>query len=176
MSFPEAIRTCFRKYITFSGRATRPEYWWFILFIIVGGIIANMLDGYLFGFTTTPVSATEFEIESNGPIASLFSLATIIPILAVGWRRMHDSGRSGLYLLYPILVWIGIGTFASMAGLTGSILSGDFAAAFAGLTGIIMIVSFIIAIFSPFIVIYWLTRPTQPGPNDYGPNPNEVPA
>jgi len=176
MTFGTAVRTCFRKYVTFSGRATRPEYWWFILFVIVGGIVANMIDGYLFGFETVPVSETEFEIESNGPVASLFSLGTLLPILAAGWRRMHDSGRSGLYLLYPILVWVGIGTFASFAGITGSILSGDFAAAFAGLTGIIMIISLIIAIFSPFIVIYWLTRPTQPGPNDYGPNPNEVPA
>lgn len=172
MTFANAIRTCFRKYVTFSGRATRPEYWWFVLFIILGGIVANLLDGFLFGFETVPVSETEIEIESNGPIASLFSLVTILPILAAGWRRMHDTGRSGLYLLYPILVWIGIGTFASMAGITGSILSGDFATAFAGLTGIIMIIAMIIALFSPLIVLWWLTRPTQPGPNDYGPVPS----
>lgn len=174
MTFADAVKTCFRKYVTFSGRATRPEYWWFVLFIIVGGIIAGIIDGALFGYETVPVSKTEIEIETNGPFAALFSLATLLPILAVGWRRMHDTGRSGLYLLYPILVWIGIGTFASMAGITGQIMAGDLAAAFAGLVGIIMILSMIIAVLSPLIVIWWLTRPTQPGPNQWGPNPNEV--
>lgn len=174
MTFSDAIRTCFRKYVTFSGRATRPEYWWFILFVIVGGIVAAALDGMLFGATTTQVGPNDVTIESNGPIASLFSLATIIPILAVGWRRMHDTGRSGLYLLYPILVWIGIASFASFAGVTGALFAGNFAAVFGGLVGVVMMISMIIAIFSPLIVIWWLTRPSQPGPNTYGPNPNEV--
>ena len=174
MTFSDAIRTCFRKYITFSGRASRPEYWWFVLFVIVGGIVASIIDGALFGYETVPVSETEVQVETNGPFAAIFSLATLLPILAVGWRRMHDTGRSGLYLLYPILVWIGIGTFASFAGVTGQVMAGDFAAAFAGLVGIIMILSMIIAVLSPLIVIWWLTRPTQPGSNQWGPNPNEV--
>ncbi|WP_040609784.1 DUF805 domain-containing protein [Pseudooceanicola batsensis] len=175
MTFPQAVRTCFRKYVTFSGRATRPEYWWFILFIILGGIVAGILDGILFGTGSVETGPGDFSAQSeNGPIASLFSLATLLPILAVGWRRMHDTGRSGLYLLYPILVWVGIGTFASVAGVTGPLMAGDFGTAFAGIVGIVMIISIIIALFSPLIVIWWLTRPTQPGSNQWGPNPHEV--
>ena len=174
MTFPDAIRTCFRKYVTFSGRATRPEYWYFILFVFLGRIVAEMADGVLFGFSTVPVSETDFEIEGPEPISALFFLVILLPMLAAGWRRMHDTGRSGLYLLYPILVWIGIGTFANLVGVTGPLLAGDLATAFGGVVGIIMILSIIIAIFSPLIVIWWLTRPTQPGPNTYGPNPNEV--
>lgn len=174
MTFQDAIRTCLRKYATFSGRAARPEYWWFVLFVIAGGIVASVLDGIVFGTTTSQVGPNGVVVESNGPLASIFSLATLIPILAAGWRRMHDTGRSGLYLLYPILVWIGIGTFASFAGVTGALMAGDFAAVFGGLVGIIMLVSFIIAIFSPLIVIWWLTRPTQPGPNQWGEPPFTV--
>ena len=104
MTFTQSVRTCFRKYVTFSGRATRPEYWYFVLFIILGSIVLSVVDGVLFGFETVPVSEGEFEIDSDGPLASIFSLVPFIPILAAGWRRMHDTGRSGLYLLYPILV------------------------------------------------------------------------
>ncbi len=112
--------------------------------------------------------------EGDGPLSSLFSMATLIPMLAAGWRRMHDTGRSGLYLLYPILVWVGIASFMGFVGATGPLLAGDFATAFSGVVGIILALSILIAVFSPLIVIWWLTRPTQPGPNTYGPNPNEV--
>lgn len=184
MSFSDAVRTCFRKYITFSGRASRPEYWWFILFVVLGGLVASMVDAALFGGAEvvnvtynsdgTSVSTYSSAEFGDGPASTLFSLATLVPMLAAGWRRMHDTGRSGLYLLYPILVWIGIGTFASMAGVTGHLMAGNFGAAFAGVVGVIMIVSVLIAIISPLIVIWWLTRPSQPGPNDWGPNPHEV--
>lgn len=176
MTFADAIRSCLRKYVTFSGRATRPEYWWFVLFIVVGGIVTGILDSTLFGETIVESDGSRTAVGSDGPISSIFSLATLIPLLAAGWRRMHDTGRSGLYLLYPILVWIGIASFASMIGATSSIMSGDFGSVFAGITGIILAISVIIAVFSPFIVLWWLSRPTQPGPNDFGPNPNEVPA
>ena len=175
MTFTDAIRTCFKKYVTFSGRAARPEYWWFMLFIFLGGLVASILDAALFGTGTVQTGPGGFAAENDsGPVSGLFSLATLLPILSVGWRRMHDTGRSGLYLLYPILVWVGIASFASVAGVTGQIMAGDFAAAFAGVVGLVMIVSVLIAILSPLIVIWWLTRPSQPGPNTYGPNPNEV--
>ncbi|WP_136636639.1 DUF805 domain-containing protein [Pseudooceanicola onchidii] len=169
MTFTDAIRTCFRKYITFSGRASRPEYWYFVLFIVLGGIVASAIDGALF----RPAARVS---DSSGPVSNIFSLVTFIPLLAAGWRRMHDTGRSGLYLLYPILVWVGIASFAAMTGVTGEVMSGNIGALYSGIVGIIMIVSILIAIFSPLIVIWWLTRPTQPGPNTYGSNPNEVPA
>lgn len=168
MTFKDAIRTCFRKYATFKGRATRPEYWYFILFIVLGGIACSIVDAALFGAVA--------DNGGEGPVSTLFSLGTLIPLIAAGWRRMHDTGRSGLYLLYPILVWVGIASFMGMVGATGPLLSGDFGTAFSGLVGIILAISIIVAVFSPLIVIWWLTRPTQPGPNIYGPNPNEVSA
>lgn len=88
MTFQEAIRLCFQKYADFSGRAKRPEFWWFVLFTILAsmilGVVSNMLSG-------------------------LFSLAVIVPSLAVGARRLHDIGRSGwwqLVWLVPVIGWI----------------------------------------------------------------------
>ena len=92
MSFTEAIKTCFKKYATFTGRARRSEYWFWALFAgIIGGIAAAIegSDGY--------------------GLSTVVSLVFLIPNLAVGVRRMHDVGKSGWYLLMsliPIVGWI----------------------------------------------------------------------
>ena len=94
MSFTDAIKTCFQKYATFSGRARRSEFFYWGL---ATGIISAIL-GLIFG--------------SDSIISSLFSLATLLPGLAVCWRRMHDIGKSGAWyfiILVPIvgiILWI----------------------------------------------------------------------
>jgi DNA-binding CsgD family transcriptional regulator len=92
MTFFEAIRVCFVKYADFNGRASRAEYWWFMLFI------------------TLVASALAYLSESA---VSIFLIAVLLPFLAVGSRRLRDTGRSGwwqLYMLVPVagifLVWI----------------------------------------------------------------------
>lgn len=97
MNFTTAVRTCFNKYVTFSGRATRPEYWYFILFLFVGGIAAGLVDAIVFGV----------EEDSGELLSILFSLATFLPSLAVGVRRLHDIGRSGWWLLIGLVPLIG---------------------------------------------------------------------
>ena len=175
MGFTDAIRTCLRKYVTFSGRASRPEYWWFVLFIILGGIVAGILDGILFaGSADLTVSPTGVAASSDGPVSALFSLGTLLPALAAAWRRMHDTGRSGLYVLYPLIAAVGIFTFMGMVAGFDTIASGQLAALFTGAVGIIMAFAVIVLILSPLIVLWWLTRPSQSGPNQWGPNPNEV--
>lgn len=168
MGFSEAVKTCFSKYITFSGRATRPEYWYFFLFIVLGGIVFGILDAVFFGgaVETTP---TGFEASSNGPLASLFNLAVLLPSLTAGWRRMHDTGRSGLFLFYPLIVMIGVGTFLAVWGGITPLMSGNFEAFIAGVGGLIAIVSIVVMVLSPLIVLFWLTRPSQPGDNEFGP-------
>lgn len=176
MSFVDAIKTCFRKYVTFSGRATRPEYWYFILFLFLGSMVASFLDAVLFGLAGIETGPGYAHARSNGPIAALFHLATILPALAAGWRRMHDTGRSGLYLLYPVIVMVGISTFAAFSGAFGAFLPGNGGTPpFEGLAAVIVMLTVIVLILSPFLVLWWLTRPSQPVSNQYGPNPNEVP-
>lgn len=176
MGFTDAIRTCFRKYATFSGRASRPEFWWFALFCFLGSIAAGIVDTALFGTgsfqTHTGPGRYGFEAHDNGPLGALFALATFLPSLAAGWRRMHDTGRSGLYLLYPFIVMIGISMYVFLAG--GFPYMGGGGPALTGLAGVILGLAVLVLILSPFLVLWWLTRPSQPFPNEYGPNPSEV--
>jgi uncharacterized membrane protein YhaH (DUF805 family) len=164
MTFQQSVITCFRKYFTFSGRAARSEYWWFVLFNFLGAFVASLTESVINGMSGTP----------NGPtlLSGAFNLATFIPSLAVGWRRMHDTGRSGLYLLYPLIAMVGLSIFIGLFG-------GDFATTgdFEALTpafALLVILAGLVILISPFLVLWWLTRPSQSGPNQYGPNPHEV--
>lgn len=88
MTFGESIRTCFTKYATFDGRASRSEFWWFVLFTFLASAAAGLISEALSG---------------------LVSLATLLPSLAVGARRLHDTNRSGWFLLLwlvPLVGWI----------------------------------------------------------------------
>jgi uncharacterized membrane protein YhaH (DUF805 family) len=102
MSFQDAVRTCLqRKYADFHGRARRSEYWFFVLFSAIVSIVGGILDA-IFGFRG-------WAYGSTGPIQSLLQLALLLPSLAVGARRLHDTGRSGWWLLIglvPIVGWI----------------------------------------------------------------------
>lgn len=97
MDFTTAVKTCFNKYATFSGRAVRSEYWWFVLFLIIANIVASVLDMAIMG---------------NGgmgfqPISTIFALATLLPSLAAGARRLHDTGRTGWWLLLAFIPILG---------------------------------------------------------------------
>ena len=101
MSFQESIKTCLqRKYATFNGRARRSEYWFFVLFTALVGIVAGILDSIL-GWRNGSYG--------TGPIQGILQLALLVPTLAVGARRLHDTGRSGwwqLISLIPLVGWI----------------------------------------------------------------------
>ena len=176
MSFAEAIRTCFRKYATFSGRASRREYWWFFLFLFLGSLVCGVADTMLFGTGDIALSGEAAAAASgSGPISAVFSLGTLVPALAAAWRRMHDSGRSGLHVLYPLIVMIGIMTFMGFVGGFDAMASGDGLSAFGGLVGLVLILAIIVLVFSPIMVLWWLARPTQPAANQWGPPPADSP-
>lgn len=87
-----------KKYATFSGRAQRAEYWWFYLIstlIIIGLSLIDQATGTL------------DEETGVGLLNSLYSLAILIPSIAVGVRRLHDTGRSGWWLLIGLIPVIG---------------------------------------------------------------------
>ena len=92
MGFTDAIKTCFRKYVDWNGRALRSEYWYFYLFVILGVIVASILDAVtgLFIFT------------------ALFYLAVLLPMLFVSVRRLHDVGRSGWWFLISLIPLAGL--------------------------------------------------------------------
>lgn len=77
MTFQDSVKTCFQKYATFNGRASRSEYWWFWLVCMVAGYI---------------------------PYVGIFiSLATLLPVIAAGVRRLHDTGHCGWWIIVPIV-------------------------------------------------------------------------
>lgn len=95
-SFQGAVRTCLTKYATFSGRARRPEFWWFVLFSVLGGFATAVVDMAVFGAGISPL---------NG----VFNLAMLVPGLAAGARRLHDTDRTGWWQLMwfvPLVGWI----------------------------------------------------------------------
>lgn len=99
MTFTDSIKVCFGKYATFAGRASRSEYWWFTLFLILASIAVSILDAMLFGFGENDPS----------PFSTTFSVATFIPSISVTVRRLHDKNRSGWWwwlALLPIIGWI----------------------------------------------------------------------
>lgn len=97
MGFGETIASVFGKYATFSGRASRSEYWYFVLFYFLLSFGANFL---LVGFTFNGPGAIEL-------FASLIPLAFFLPSLAVAVRRLHDIDRTGWWLLIAFIPLIG---------------------------------------------------------------------
>jgi uncharacterized membrane protein YhaH (DUF805 family) len=108
MGFGEAVRTCFNKYVTFSGRARRSEYWWWALFIIIGQAVFGVIDRMLFGAQVVQMGDMMVEAQT-GPLGGLFGLVTLLPGISVMVRRLHDTGHSGWWFwinLIPIVGWI----------------------------------------------------------------------
>ena len=98
MDFQTSIKTCFNKFAVFSGRASRSEFWFFVLFGILGAIIASIIDVMILGYP----------FEENGPINLIFSVALIVPSLSVAARRLHDINKSGWWQLLWITIIGGI--------------------------------------------------------------------
>lgn len=88
MTFTESLRTCFTKYADFNGCATRSEFWWWALFTLVATISLGIISDKL---------------------SAAFTVATLLPYLAVTTRRLHDTDRSGwqqLWAFLPVVGWI----------------------------------------------------------------------
>lgn len=108
MGFGEAVRTCFNKYVTFSGRARRAEYWWWVLFTIIGQAVFGVVDRMIFGPQFVHMGDMMVEAQT-GPIGGIFSLVILLPGISVMVRRLHDTGHSGWWfwiVLIPIVGWI----------------------------------------------------------------------
>ena len=108
MDLQTSIKTCFKKFANFDGRASRSEYWWFQLFYIVIIIVAALFDSFYVDNSQT-----------MGPVELVSTLVLFIPASSVGVRRHHDVGRSGWWWLasitiiglIPLLIWtVSIGT------------------------------------------------------------------
>lgn len=107
MDFVTAVRTCLSKYATFHGRAPRSEFWWFYLFIIVIDIILGFFVGSdtMVRIREGGFDAMSIAFASNRALMlqGLIHLALLLPMLAVAVRRLHDTGRTGWWLLIGLI-------------------------------------------------------------------------
>ncbi len=86
------------KSFSFEGRARRKEYWMFVLFVVIIGFVLGFFDSLL------GIYSPKAEI---GLLSGLFALAILIQHIAVGVRRLHDTGRSGWWLLIVLIPFVG---------------------------------------------------------------------
>ncbi len=123
MSFMEAVKTCFSKYATFTGRARRSEFWWFYLAVGIPSWILSAILQYTSAAKQAIVDEAMQKLLTGGDVSALeaqeatyaninliliilmvvWGLATLIPMLAAMVRRLHDTGKSG-HMLWLILV------------------------------------------------------------------------
>lgn len=102
MTFYESIRVCLTKYAEFNGRASRPEFWWFTLFVTLVAAALTYMDERLM---------------------NIFIIAMLLPQLAVGARRLHDTGKSGwwqLFLPLPIAGLVILGIMWAQPGISST--------------------------------------------------------
>jgi uncharacterized membrane protein YhaH (DUF805 family) len=98
VTFIDAIKICFVKYADFNGCASRPEFWWWTLFTVIATLSVQVV---------------------SDDLSWAFTIATFLPGIAVGARRLHDTDRSGWWqLLYflPIIGWIVLIIFCAEPG------------------------------------------------------------
>ncbi|MEO8531048.1 MAG: DUF805 domain-containing protein [Deltaproteobacteria bacterium] len=120
MSFIEAIKSGYRNYITFSGRSQRSAYWWWVLFQIIVAVIIGAIEG---GGTMASGDGGFSANYTGGPIANIWGMANFLPGLAVSVRRLHDTDRSGWWILLwliPLVGWIILIVWFATKGTSGT--------------------------------------------------------
>ena len=93
MNFVESIQTCYKKFFDFSGRASKSEYWWFQLYNAIIYVLIFVFQGDLV------------------LLLSILIIVNLIPVYAVGVRRIHDSDKSGWFVLISLIPLIGLYIF-----------------------------------------------------------------
>ena len=91
--------TALKRYAQFSGRAGRPEYWYFVLIYTLASVFLSFVDG---------IMGTHSSKTGGGLLSLIFALALLIPGLAVSVRRLHDIDKSGWWTLIGLIPLIGL--------------------------------------------------------------------
>jgi uncharacterized membrane protein YhaH (DUF805 family) len=163
MTFTTAVKRGFQNALNFSGRSRRPEYWWFFLFVFVGAFVFALL---------------QMALGMSGDwLLRLFQFAVLVPFIAVGWRRLQDTGRPGWYVLVPTAIVVV--TAVLVGSLSATMMQGDMSAMMqrempvGQMQGQAVWVALVaLAQFAGgLVIIWWMSRPSQRGDNKFGPEP-----
>lgn len=149
---------CIQNYVTFSGRARRAEFWYFMLFYLIFSIVARILDAAI---------GSQMQI-----IGTLLSLFLLLPSLAVSVRRLHDIGRSGKNLLWYMITYVIWIVLLVATGLTSllAMLAGNFDNAPMSFIVLLAVGGIGFLVWSIFFLVWFCTAGDQ-GENKYGPDP-----
>ncbi|MCW3797299.1 DUF805 domain-containing protein [Sphingomonas sp. BN140010] len=142
-----------RRYAQFSGRARRAEYWWYTLALVIASVVTSVLDNLL-GWGGVVGGA-------YGPLTGLLVLSTLIPSLAVSVRRLHDTNRSGFWLLLFMAPYLVMAVMAGMALAQGNAAG---ALASVGLLGLVVLILGV-------VIFVFLVLDGTKGDNRFGPDP-----
>jgi uncharacterized membrane protein YhaH (DUF805 family) len=154
-----AKRPITEKYADFSGRAPRAELWWYVLGLLIVYIFLTIIESI--------IGINRMVFGLYGPLVCLLWLGTIVPSIAVGVRRLHDTNRSGWWLLLPLVPWALAIAFGGTAMLGAAAGSGMGLMAGAGIAFIFMSLCLVAEV----VILIFYVLPGTPGDNRYGPNP-----
>ncbi len=163
MSMTEAVKTVFSKYGTFSGRARRSEFWYFQLFVFV----INMV----FGVFLNRLEPGTRAYRAVSGLEGIFALVVFLPSLAVSWRRFHDIGKSGAWSLMGTISAVITAAFVVVLALTYAATGSSVSDGVLASIGLTVIGLFLAVIVVSILMLVWLCREGQAGPNRYGPDP-----
>jgi len=155
-----------KRYAEFSGRSRRMEYWMFFLFQFIVGIVFQVLvmttvgGAAAFGARPSSMMAAGGVMMVLFGLYALFALAMLIPNIAVGVRRLHDTDRTGWWLLAPFGPYLLTFVFFGMA------LGGN-----SSIAGMLAMISMLAAIGLAITLLVFMFLDGTKGPNKYGPDP-----
>ena len=157
MSFGQAVSAFFSNYANFRGRTRRSGYWWVALAVVIVSIPLAVVDMALFrGLWPQNLLDAGF-----GPVSALFFAVVAIPSVSLGVRRLHDTGRSGWWILLPAA----LGIAQSAVITTGGV---------AAMTSVLSIALGLLTLAASIALLVFYVQDSQPGENAYGPNPKEA--
>ena len=160
----QAVQTCLQKYAVFSGRASRPEFWWFFLFCLLIEIgISTTLDPFLFAIARADNAPMFF------PITEMVALLFLLPSLSVTQRRIQDTGRNPRPWMIALGLVIAFGYYWTILDLTAAITDYEDSTLFTVLS-IFTAPSILTLIILGALLVICMQR-SEPVKNIYGPMP-----
>lgn len=177
MTFGESIKTCFRKYAVFKGRACRSEYWWFVLFMVLIEIGIYFIAGLLMipllikgQFNAASINSVQLPLAI---VTLVVELALFLPSLSVQVRRFHDVNRTGWWILILFVMELIVVVPSCFLLFTMADHSPEFNDKISFVLAFVLCVFAVLITALAIVFLVWCCKRGTIGPNKYGPDPLE---
>ena len=154
MSFTQAISSGFKNYVNFKGKASRSEFWFWVLFTVLVSIVVSTLESVIWPATEASedwMQNLQDSLAQPTPLTNIASLVLLLPNLSVTARRFHDAGFSAKWLLIQ-LVPVGYGLFATVGVVT--VLSNAPSGQMLTTEELMSLIFLVIPIFGLFVAVF----------------------